>query len=215
VAPDAEKLPVVPEPGKARAGKPPVAPGATATVVRTCPKFLALLGAFYEDRPEAPPTRAELIDPSQIPEPFRRMLVHKSDMTSTLEKYHGEPLELLVLDRAIRDGFLFRHIVLAGRETGQPVEYGAIRIALTALGEEARREVIECRIPLGRILVSHGVTHVSCPGGFFQVHSNALMNRVLKLDGPRWLYGRCNCLSDASGRVLAEVVEILPNRSQS
>ena len=64
-----------------------------ATIVRTCPKFLALLGAFYEDRPEAPPTRAELIDPSQIPEPFRRLLVHKSDMTSTLEKYHGEPLD--------------------------------------------------------------------------------------------------------------------------
>lgn len=95
------------------------------------------------------------------------------------------------------------------------MEYGAIRIALTALGEQARREVIECRIPLGRILTSHGVTHASCPGGFFQVQSNALMNRVLKLDGPRWLYGRCNCLSDASGRVLADVVEILPNRSQS
>jgi hypothetical protein len=41
------------------------------------------------------------------------------------------------------------------------------------------------------------------------------MNRVLKLDGPRWLYGRCNCLSDASGRVLADVVEILPNRARS
>ena len=189
--------------------------GIPATIVRTCPKFLALLGTFYEDRPEAPPTRAELIDPAQMPEPFRRLLVHKSDMTSTLEKYRGEPLELLVLDRTIRDGFLFRHIVLAGRETRQPMEYGAIRIALTALGEQARREVIECRIPLGRILTSHGVTHASCPGGFFQVQSNALMNRVLKLDGPRWLYGRCNCLSDASGRVLADVVEILPNRSQS
>jgi hypothetical protein len=208
-----DKLSVVRYAGNVLADKPPVAPGMTSTIVRTCPKFLALLGAFYADRPEAPPTKAELIDPGQIPEPYRRLLVHKSDMTSTLEKHHGEPLDLLVLDRTVRDGFLFRHIVLFGRESEQPAEYGAIRIALAALGEEARREVIECRIPMGRILASHGVRYTSCPGGFFQVQSNALMIRVLKLDGPQGLYGRCNCLSDGSGRVIADVVEILPNLS--
>jgi hypothetical protein len=36
------------------------------------------------------------------------------------------------------------------------------------------------------------------------------MNEVLALDGPQWLYGRCNCLSNASGETIAEVIEILP-----
>lgn len=181
-----------------------------ALFVATCPKFLSLLGSFYETLPEPLPLRAELIDPGEIPEPYRGLLVHRSDMTSTLHRYHGETVELRVLQRFSAGNFFFRHIVLEGTASGRPWEYGAIRIALQTLSEPARRQVLECRVPLGGILNSLGIAHQSCPGGFFRVQSNELMSEVLELDGPRWLFGRCNCLTNAAGETIAEVIEILP-----
>ncbi len=181
-----------------------------ALFVTTCPKFLGLLRQFYDRLPEQPPTDAELIEPEEVPQPHRSLLVHCNDMTPTLEGYHGEKIVLRVLQRSVTEESLSRHIVLEGLRTGKPVEYGAIRIDLGPLDEDSRRQVLECRVPLGSILNSHGVAHASCPGGFFRVRPNALIRRVLSLNGTPWLYGRCNCLSDSQGRMIAEVVEILP-----
>ena len=131
-------------------------------------------------------------------------------MTSTLEEYHREGITLRVLERLLSADWLARHIVLEGTDSGLPVEYGAIRINLGALGEDVQRRVIQCRDPLGGILNEHGVQYGSCPGAYFRVQPTRLMHRVLRLDGYPWLYGRCNCLSDLTGHTIAEVVEILP-----
>lgn len=181
-----------------------------AAYVATCPKFLSLLGSFYETMPEPMPLKAQLIVPDDMPNPYRRLLVHSNDMTSTLQRYHGEEIELRVLQRFVIGEFFFRHIVLDGKTSHRPREYGAIRITLPALTEPARRQVLECHVPLGGILNTLNIAHRSCPGGFFRVRSNELMNEVLELNGPRWLFGRCNCLADGTGQTIAEVVEILP-----
>lgn len=175
-----------------------------------CPKFLGLLHRFYAAHAEQPPLEAALLPPDEIPAPYRGLLVHRSDMTSTLQRHHGETVVLRVLDRKVADGELARHIVLEGARTRRPVEYGAARIRLDALDEGARREVLECRVPLGGILARHGVAFGCCPGGYFRVRSNALIERALGLARPEWLYGRCNCLADGDGATIAEVVEILP-----
>jgi chorismate-pyruvate lyase len=187
--------------------------GATPVIVRECPKFLGLLDMFYEDRAEPLALRAELVDPDDVPQPYRRLLVHRNDMTPTLEEYCGERIVLRVLHRIAGRETLCRHVVLEGARSKRALEYGAIRISLPALGEEARRRVIECRVPLGRILREHGIAHRSCPGGFFKVQASPAMVRALRLDDACWLYGRCNCLSAEGGPVIAEVVEILPQFS--
>lgn len=181
-----------------------------ALFVTTCPKFLALLGTFYEALDHSLSLDAELVSPEEVPEPYRQLLVHRRDMTPTLEQYHGEQVELEVLQRWTAGEHFFRHIALVGVSSGRPVEYGAIRIDLGALDDAARRQVLECRVPLGRILASLGITHQGCPGGFFRILSNALISRVLRIEGPQRLYGRCNCLTDAAGRTIAEVIEIMP-----
>jgi hypothetical protein len=180
------------------------------SVTSACPTLLSLLDDFYQAVPGHCLPDASVVDGGDIPEPYRRLLVHNSDMTSTLEKYHGEKIALRVLERKLTSDWLARHIVLEGMDSGRPVEYGAIRINLGALDHEVQEQVFECRDPLGGILNQHGVQYGSCPGAFFRVHSSELMNRVLGLDRPRWLYGRCNCLADLSGRTIAEVVEVLP-----
>ncbi|MHC4400449.1 MAG: hypothetical protein ACYTG0_12300 [Planctomycetota bacterium] len=178
--------------------------------VTSCPSFLALLEGFCVSLPGRSPSEAEIVPSETIPEPYRRLLVHLNDMTSTLTKYHGEGIKLRVLEREVTDATLARHIVLETAETRRPVEYGAIRINLAALEGTARNEVLECRRPLGGILNAHGVPYECCPGGFFRVRSNELIDRVFQLDEPQWLYGRCNCLKETWGPKIAEVVEILP-----
>jgi chorismate-pyruvate lyase len=186
----------------------------SAIGVRTCPKFLALLGEFYDSSRAAPPILAELVGANDIPEPYRGLLAHTNDMTPTLERFHGEKVGLRVLNRHVDGSSLRRHILLAGERTRRPVEYGAIRIWLESLDEKARRDVLACRTPLGRILESRDVAHRSCPGGFFKIKPTPLMARLLETEETAWLYGRCNCLSNHLDGTIAEVVEILPQVSR-
>ena len=131
-------------------------------------------------------------------------------MTSTLGRFHGEPMALRVLHRHEGPQWYRRHIVLETETSRKPVEYGAMRILLPLLSEAARRDVLAARPPLGAVLACHGLGYRHCPGGFFQIRSNGVIEQSLGLAGPQWLYGRCNCLSDRVGRTVAEVVEILP-----
>jgi hypothetical protein len=182
-----------------------------AILLQTCPRFLEVLGEFYRSLPEPLPLEAVMVEPGDVPEPYHDLLVHEKDMTPTLTAHFGEEINLRVLQRELSGNHFRRHIVLEGAWSGRAVEYGAIRIDLDVLGEAARREVIECRTPLGAILGSHGIMHKSCPGGFFRILSNPLIDRALALKGPQWLYGRCNCLASGTRRTIAEVVEILPS----
>jgi len=108
------------------------------------------------------------------------------------------------------NGKLSRHIVLECADSLRAAEYGASNISLDVLADAVRAEVVEGSKPLGGILNDHSVTYSNCPGAFFKVRSNDLMNELFGLDEADWLYGRCNCLTDDIGRTIAEVVEILP-----
>jgi hypothetical protein len=178
--------------------------------VLSCGKFLGLLEEFYRDLPDAPAIDAMLVAAGEIPEPQHRLLVHHRDMTSTLQRHYGTPVVLRVLDRKLARDWYFRHIVLETGPARQGVEYGAIRIFLPLLSEAARVEVLSAQSPLGGILNAHHLAYRSCPGAFFKIFSNAVINRSLQMDASDWLYGRCNCLTDNEGRAIADVVEILP-----
>ena len=179
--------------------------------VLTCRKFLELLQEFYDDRPDPPPIDAAFVEPADIPQPQRELLVHDHDMTSTLGRHHGEPITLQVLERKRDRDWYSRHIVLSTAHSKRPAEYGAIRICLPLLDEPTREEVLQGNSPMGGILNSQGVFYRSCPGAFFKIFSNDIINASLQLESSQWLFGRCNCLSDRHGRTMAEVIEILPS----
>ncbi len=178
-------------------------------ILNTCPKLIGILGVFYQTPSDPPPHELWLVEPFRVPQPYRRLLVHQRDMTSTLTNYHGTTIRLRVLDRRLADDVLARHIVLE-TDSGRPVEYGAARIQLASLDRPARDAVIEGRVPLGGILNAEDAYYKSCPGAFFKLDPTRLMRRVLELDSPVRLFGRCNCLSNRAGQPIAEVVEILP-----
>ena len=118
-----------------------------------------------------------------------------------------------VLRQEMASGVLQRNVILEGKRTTRPVEYGTSRIRLDTLEQSVRVDVILGQVPLGGILNALGVCYDSCPGGFFRVRPEGRIAEALDLDAasaPDWLYGRCNCLKYQTGGTIAEVVEILP-----
>lgn len=144
-----------------------------------------------------------------MPQPYRRLLVHESDMTSTLEAHHGEPIVLRQLARRHDGGSLLRQVLLLGSESGRIFEYGAIHIHLNRFASAARQEILEGQTPLGAVLAKNEVNYESRPQLFFGLTSDRHIDGWLELRNPTQLYGRQNVLLGSSGP-LAEVVEILP-----
>ncbi len=103
--------------------------------VLTCPKFLDLLAEFYSEMAAPPAIDAMMVVPEAIPQPQQSLLVHDRDMTSTLARFHGEPIELRVLDCKLMGDHYRRHIVLETAHTRRPAEYGAMRVNLPLLEE--------------------------------------------------------------------------------
>jgi hypothetical protein len=152
----------------------------------------------------------KVIDPGLIPDPQRHLLVHDSDMTTTLERFHGGVIELKVLRCWWSELSLLRQVVLVLSDTQKPVEFGAIRIDLTSIHDRPRQVILENRIPFGAILKQYLIDHECHPAAFLAVEPDDLMIRALQMKEPAVLYGRCNTLLSPHGRMLAEVVEILP-----
>jgi chorismate-pyruvate lyase len=172
-------------------------------------KVLQPLTEFYEES-GLPLPAVSLIDGQDVPEPYRRLLVHDSDMTPTLEAAYGQTVHLRVLKHTLRAEVLARQVLLVLPDGGTAVEFGGIKIYLDYLPEDVRRLVLEKRQPLGTILHAQRVAHASHPAAYLRVTADPLMCEALDLAEPRVLYGRCNVLSDPSRNVLARVVEILP-----
>lgn len=152
----------------------------------------------------------ETLPGEEVPQPFRRLLVHEGDMTPTLEKFHQSSIHLNVLGREQRGDYYFREVLLLADDSEKVVEFGAIKINLGYFPAPARQEILREHLPLGTILARYKIDHTSRPKAFLKVRSDAFMNGVLGLNGTHTLFGRRNTLSNLQGQSLAEIVEILP-----
>jgi chorismate-pyruvate lyase len=186
-------------------------PERTATLPAKANDFSAVhpLDEFYAAAGQPLPPFAE-IEGEAVPEPYRSLLVHKNDMTPTLEKYHGFGVHLDVLGRRRKGNAYFREVILRLDGTDQPVEFGAIRINLARFTAAARKEILAERLPLGHILEEFKIPHTSRPRAYLRLATDKLISRVLEMTGAHVLYGRRNTLYDPQQRPLAEIVEILP-----
>jgi chorismate-pyruvate lyase len=178
------------------------------------PPWLALLQQFYaRARLSLPAFRP--LPAAKVPEPYHSLLVHSADMTPTLETYYQTPMGIQVLNRERHDHSYFREVVLRREDNAQPVEYGVIRICLEHLPPAAARRVLEEQHPLGSILQSEAIPHLSWPQAFFRVTVDSHIAGALRTRAAGNVYGRRNVLLDANRRLLAEVIEVLapPNEN--
>ena len=171
-----------------------------------------LLWEYYAARQLDPPLM-HAITPDQMPQPYRDLLVHERDMTTTLENHWREALHIHVLEQSLDVETMNRLVVLQTQTDHVPVEFGAIRIHLTPFGGVARDEIVQCRRPLGAILREHHATYTCRPSAYFAIDADDLTQPVFAVNGRTTLFGRHNTLFDGNDALLAEVVEILPPMS--
>lgn len=152
----------------------------------------------------------QILEESELEEPFRGLLAHNSDMTTKLEAFHHGTIELLVLHHSMEGDSHRREVVLRIKGSEKPVEYGAIDINLAAFNEQVREIIIQGQRPLGGILTEFKIKYKSEPMAFIKITSNANINNALGLTQSRVLYGRRNVLKGDSGIDIAHIIEILP-----
>jgi chorismate-pyruvate lyase len=152
----------------------------------------------------------ERITGDEIPEPYRSLLVHESDMTPTLEKFHGARIHLRILNREQRGDFYFREVALLLNGSEKPVEFGANKVSMVLFPPRARQLILDERLPLGRILRDCELGHTTTAKAFFRVTADDLITGVFGLKKPMSLFGRKATIYDLQKRPLSEIVEILP-----
>ena len=167
------------------------------------------LSRWYQVTGQPEPV-TEIIPAEAMPQPYRQLLVHERDMTSTLEAFHDGRLHLRVLGTRQKGAIYQREVVLQLDGSGWPVEFGATQINLDTLPAEAQKLILEGRRPFGGILRKCAISYTSRPRAYFRVQADPTIREAFRLAGDYVLYGRCNVISDREGRVIAEIVEILP-----
>lgn len=155
-----------------------------------------------------PPVR--FLPPDAVPEPYQQLLVHRSDMTGTLERFYRESVELRVLEQEPSPDVLLRMVVLLLRGTERPVEFGAIHINLERFSPEVAGLIREGHVPLGGILQQYSVYHENKPQGYFRIQADSFIRQALRVRATKWLFGRQNHHVNAHGELLADIVEVLP-----
>ena len=170
--------------------------------------FSPLLLFYAKTRLDFPKYR--VIDPNEMPNPYKKLLVHKRDMTSTLHNFYKELPRVEVLQRINREDGYSRMVTLLCESINIRVEFGAITIYLKRFTQAARSAILEGVKPLGRILFETEINYKSNPGIYFEIDSDLQISKVLRIERGQNLYGRCNLISDSDDIPLAEIVEILP-----
>lgn len=142
----------------------------------------------------------------EVPEPARTLLDHHSHMTAAMERVHGS-VSLRVVATS-PEGRYAREIVLEDR-AGGVVQYGIVRIDLTAIDDSVAREIRAARRPLGRILIDGGVLREVNDVALVEIVPGPHLRDVLDLpDGGGPLYGRVAEIQ-LNGRKAVELLEIV------
>jgi hypothetical protein len=165
--------------------------------------------SLFRQRDGRPLPIVHVIDGAAMPLPYQALLVHRGDMTSRLEAFHASPMKLRVLNVERTPEAYRREVLLCARDSGLPVEYGAIEINLQAFEEPLRSEVIEGRLPLGGLLNRANFKYRSEPRGYLRILPDLTLCRLFGLDVAAAFFGRSNTLLGEDGTVLATIVEVL------
>ena len=148
------------------------------------------------------------VEPDEVAQPYRDLLCHEHDMTSTLSDFHKGEVELQIFEERFDSDCYFREVLL--RVGNKPVEYGMIRIFLASFPEELESTITEGTKPLGMILNESGLAYFSRPGGFLKISGKTFQPDFFPSSGGEFLFGRYNELVGAEEKVLARIIEILP-----
>ena len=151
----------------------------------------------------------DVISGLEVPAPYDRLLVHEGHMTVTLERHHGSPVELRVIEqRQVGDDY-GRRLTLGVRDDEKVVMAGVMRIQLSYCAEKVREEILSGTTPLGRILIENKVLRFIEPEAYLRIPLTSRLQALFRArDEHDVTYGRIARIvcSDETAVELLEVV---------
>lgn len=150
-------------------------------------KQLRLMLAFFG---EATTPLAQMVQPEDMPDVARHLLVHHGHMTEQLEAHYQTTVD--VYPYAIhRSGDIYgRKLDLKARRTADVVMTGLMIFNLQAVAPHVRAEILDAQLPLGRILINHGVLREVHSEAYLRIDGADPMARRLLRPGEPAAYGR-------------------------
>ena len=170
------------------------------------PDLMELVGLFYERSADL--AAFAPIAVCDLPEPYRGLLAHDQHMTVTVERFHGCPVDVRVLEYKSSPPHYARKILLARQSDGAIVQFGIVRIDLEQVDAATRDEILARRKPLGRILIEHNVLREVELVDLWRVEPGPDLSRLLGLATPETTYGR-TALIHCNGQPAVELLEIV------
>ena len=130
-------------------------------------------------------------------------------MTQTLEDYWESRVAVHVL-HAEHDGDSYRRrIYLTLEDSDCVVEFGAVELDLSTCTDEVRDEILARKVPLGRILTTHGIhTQIDCHQ-FARITPGREMCAAFRLSPEDVLYGRYASIT-FNGKHAMALIEVMP-----
>jgi chorismate-pyruvate lyase len=174
-------------------------------MLSTAPTLDQLYNLFPDspDRPEAVEVLA--VD---VPQPYHRLLVHTHHMTVTVEEFYRSPVDVRVLASRRSGNEYARKILLTTHSTGRVVQFGMVRINLGVCSEPVRKEILDGKTPLGRVLIRHNMLRRIEPVAFLRVTLSPDMAAWFGTASGSTTFGRLGVIYTGD-RPAVEVLEIL------
>ena len=143
------------------------------------------LDEFYAERGEAVPA-IERVEPDEMPEPYRSLLDHKTDMTSTLERFYQETLHIEVLARHLRESEYFREVVLVLDRQAQSASNSAPSRSFSTCSPMKRaRRFCASGSRWAGFCNRFNIPFASRPGAFLRLASDKFIDAALAIAGGR------------------------------
>ncbi|NOX57217.1 MAG: hypothetical protein GXP27_22845 [Planctomycetes bacterium] len=164
-----------------------------------------LLSLFAGERPLL--ARVSMVAPTEVPQPYRELLVHDEHMTEAMETFYQGPVAVRVLEEHHHGNDYGRKIVLTKAGSEQVVQFGIVKMNLSRLGDSVRRRILARRTPLGRILAeSETLRHIHLEA-VLRVMCGPELAECLQTRPLATTYGRLAMIR-CDGRPAVKVLEI-------
>lgn len=153
---------------------------------------------------------AAAVQPEKIPFPDDDLLVHHDHMTIVLQRHHGSPVRVHVMEEHLDGDLYTRKIYLTPAGSNKIVEWGIVRLNFKFMPAEVKQEILGKQLPLGAILVKHGVHRRIKPRYFLQLPEASSMVALFDAKNAQPLYGRIGTIY-CDDEPCIEVLEIVVN----
>ena len=173
---------------------------------RRSPVLAALVDLFYADASAL--GEFEEVASGSLPSPYGELLDHHAHMTVTVERFHGCPVDVHVLDVHTTKTHYSRKITLTRQSDGRIVQFGLVRLCLDFLDPQVRAEIESQTTPLGRVLIKHNVLREVQLISLWKVAAGNDLAKLFGCEAGAASYGR-TALIYCNGVPAVELLEIV------